>query len=59
MQRTKKVAGGWTLASELHKLVVERRSHFHGEASHDVLDQLLSEGDAVECGGHPRHGTAG
>ena len=33
---------------EFHVLVVEGPSHFHGEASHDVLDERLGEEDTVE-----------
>ena len=36
------------LALELLELVDERWPHLHGEASHDVLDQGLGEGDTVE-----------
>ena len=39
---------GRILASEFHELIVENQSHFQGETSHDVLDQWLNEGDAVE-----------
>ena len=35
-------------ASEIHVLVVEGRPHLHGEASHNVLDQGLGEGKALE-----------
>ena len=36
------------LVAEFHELIVERRPHFHGKASHDVLDEGLGDGDAVE-----------
>ena len=36
------------VASELHVLIVEGWSYFHGETSHDVLDERLGEGDTVE-----------
>ena len=36
------------LASEFHKLVIEGGHHLNGEASHDVLDQNWSDGNAVE-----------
>ena len=39
---------GRIFASELHELVVKGRPHFHREASLDVLDQGLCEGNAVE-----------
>ena len=29
-------------------MVIKGQPHFHGEASHDVLDEGLGEGDAVE-----------
>ena len=36
------------MVAEFHELIVERRPHFHGKASHDVLVEGLGEGDAVE-----------
>ena len=36
------------LASEFHELVIEGGHHIIGEASHDVMDQVWSEGDIVE-----------
>ena len=39
---------GRILFSEFHVLIVEGRLHFNGEAPHDVLDEGLSKGDAVE-----------
>ena len=39
---------GRILASKLHVLIVEGQPHFHGEAPHDVLDEMLGEGDTVE-----------
>ena len=36
------------LVAESHELIVERRPHFHGKTSHDVLDEGLGEGNAVE-----------
>ena len=38
----------WAEVSEISIFLVERRFHFQGQASHDVLDQLLSEGYTVE-----------
>ena len=32
---------GRIIASELHALIFEGQSYFHGEASHDVLDKML------------------
>ena len=34
--------------SDVHELVVEGGHHLHGEAPHDVLDQVWSEGDIEE-----------
>ena len=36
------------LITKLYVLFVEIQFHFHGDAFHDILDQMLSEGDAVE-----------
>ena len=36
------------ISLELHELIIEGQSYFHGEASHDVLDKVLSEGDDVK-----------
>ena len=36
------------LVAEFHELIIERRPHFHGKASHDVLDEGLGDGNAVE-----------
>ena len=50
----KELERGWgsdicrVFASEVHELVVEGGHHLHGEASHDVLDQVWSDGDVVE-----------
>ena len=50
----KELKPGWgsdidrIFASEVHELVVEGGHHLHGEASHDVLDQVQSDGDVVE-----------
>ena len=34
---------------EFHELIIEWQSYFHGKAApHEVLDKVLSEGDAVE-----------
>ena len=33
----------WAEVSEISIFLVERRFHFQGQASHDVLDQWLSE----------------
>ena len=36
------------LVAVFHELIIERQPHFHGQASHDVLNEGLGEGDAVE-----------
>ena len=33
---------------ESGELIVERRSHFHGQALHNILYQRLGEGNAVK-----------
>ena len=34
---------GRIFTMELHILIVEGQPHFHGEASHDVLDEMLDD----------------
>ena len=52
--RGKELECGWgsdvsrVFASEVHELVVEGGHHLHGEASHDVLDQVRSDRDIVK-----------
>ena len=43
---------GRIFASEVHELVVEGGHHLHGEAPHDVLDQVWSEGNIEEVKFH-------
>ena len=38
----------WAEVSEIGVFLVEGRFYFQWQASHDVLDQLLSEGDVVK-----------
>ena len=47
-ERSRRSDFGRILASELHVLIIEGRPHFHGEFPHDVLDEMLGEGDTVE-----------
>ena len=39
---------GRIVSAEFHELIIEGQLYFHGEATHDVLDKVLSEGDTVE-----------
>ena len=39
---------GWTLFTELGELIVEGWSHLWRQALHDVLHQVLGEGNAVK-----------
>ena len=47
-ERRRRSDVGRIFGSELHLLIVEGRSYFHGEASHDALDERLGEGDTVK-----------
>ena len=38
----------WTLVTEFGELIIERWSHFHGQAPHNILYQRLGEGNAVK-----------
>ena len=39
---------GRTLFAKLGELLVERWSHFHGQALHNILHQRLSDGNTVK-----------